>query len=85
MTYAEKIERNVYVNQEDLVSYYFRQLDWLSAWYTILAKNNEDKVYVNQGEAFTDLQILIKYKFLLNFLHELVYNEFFKLIYNMYM
>ena len=30
----------------------------------------KDKVYVNQDESFTDLQTLIKYSLLLNFLHE---------------
>ena len=38
--------------------------------WAILTEKKEDEVYVNQGEALTDLQILIK--FLLNFLNELV-------------
>ena len=40
--------------------------------WAIVAEKNEDKVDVNQDESLTDLQILIKYKFILNFLHELV-------------
>ena len=40
----------------------------------ILAEKNEDKVYVNQDESLTDLQTLIKYSFLLNFLHESLMN-----------
>ena len=43
--------------------------------------------YVNQDESLTDLQILMKYSFLLNFLHELVmsYLSFFtKLFRNVY-
>ena len=40
--------------------------------WAILAEKNEDKVDVNQDESLTDLQILIKYSYLLNFLHELV-------------
>ena len=35
-----------------------------------LAEKNENKVYVNQDESLTDLQTLIKYSFLLNFLPE---------------
>ena len=42
--------------------------------WAILAEKNEDKVYVNQDDCFTDLQILIKYSFLLNFLHESLMN-----------
>ena len=38
----------------------------------MLAEKNEDKVFVNQDKSLTDLQTLIKYSFLLNFLHELV-------------
>ena len=38
---------------------------------SILTEKNEDKAYVNQDESLTDLQMLIKYSFLLNFLHEL--------------
>ena len=38
----------------------------------ILAEKNEDKV--NQDESLTDLQTLIKYSFLLNFLHESLMN-----------
>ena len=38
--------------------------------WAILAEKNEDKVDVNQDESLTDLQTLIKYSFLLNFLHE---------------
>ena len=41
---------------------------------TILAEKNEDKVYVNQDESLTDLQTLIKYSFLLNFLHKSLMN-----------
>ena len=41
---------------------------------TILAEKNEDKVYVNQDESLTDLQTLIKYSFLLNFLRESLMN-----------
>ena len=37
---------------------------------SFLGEKNEDKVYVNQDESLTDLQTLIKYLFLLNFLHE---------------
>ena len=40
----------------------------------ILAEKNEDKVDVNQDESLTDLQTLIKYSFLLNFLHESLMN-----------
>ena len=40
----------------------------------ILAEKNEDKVDVNQEESLTDLQTLIKYSFLLNFLHESLMN-----------
>ena len=40
----------------------------------ILAEKNEDNVYVNQDESLTDLQTLIKYSFLLNFLHESLVN-----------
>ena len=36
----------------------------------VLAENVERKVEVNQDESLTDLQTLIKYSFLLNFLHE---------------
>ena len=39
-----------------------------------MAEKNEDKVYVNQDESLTDLQTLIKYSFLLNFLHESLMN-----------
>ena len=38
--------------------------------WAILAEKNENKVYVNPDESLTDLQTLIKYSFLLNFLHE---------------
>ena len=43
--------------------------NYLVIW-AILAEKNEDKVYVNQDESLTDLQTLIKYLFVLNFLHE---------------
>ena len=36
----------------------------------VLAEKVERKVDVNQDESLTDLQTLIKYSFLLNFLHE---------------
>ena len=42
--------------------------------WAILAEKNEDKVYVNQFLFITNLQILIKYSFLLNFLHESLMN-----------
>ena len=42
--------------------------------WAILAEKNEDKVDVNQDESLTDLQTLIKYSFLLNFLHESLMN-----------
>ena len=41
---------------------------------SFLGEKNEDKVYVNQDESLTDLQTLIKYSFLLNFLHESLMN-----------
>ena len=44
------------------------------AIWAILAEKNEDKVDVNHDESLTDLQTLIKYSFLLNFLHESVMN-----------
>ena len=43
---------------------YFGDMNYFSQ------KTNKDKVYVNQDESLTDLQTLIKYSFLLNFLHE---------------
>ena len=36
----------------------------------ILAEKNEDNIYVNQDESFADLQTLIKYSFMSNFLHK---------------
>ena len=42
--------------------------------WAILAEKNEDKVDVNQDESLTDLQTLIKYSFVLNFLHESLMN-----------
>ena len=42
--------------------------------WAILAEKNEDKVDVNHDESLTDLQTLIKYSFLLNFLHESLMN-----------
>ena len=40
----------------------------------VLAEEVEQKVDINQDESLTDLQILIKYSFLLNFLHESLMN-----------
>ena len=40
----------------------------------VLVEKIERKVCVNEDESLTDLQILIKYEFLLDFLHE---SEFF--------
>ena len=42
--------------------------------WAILAEKNEDKVNVNEDESLADLQTLIKYSFLLNFLHESLMN-----------
>ena len=50
--------------------------------WAILAVKNENKVYVNQDESLTDLQTLIKYSFLLNFLHESLMNLI-KVIYHL--
>ena len=47
--------------------------NYLVIW-AILAEKNEDKVDVKQDESLTDLQTLIKYSFLLNFLHESLIN-----------
>ena len=44
--------------------------------WAVLGAKNEDKIYVNQDETLTDLQIFIKYSFLLNF--SWISNELFK-------
>ena len=48
-----------------MLTNYFGDMSYFS-------REKRNKVYVNQDESLTDLQILIKYSFLLNFLHELV-------------
>ena len=46
-----------------MLTNYFGDMSYFS-------REKRNKVYVNQDESLTDLQILIKYSFLLNFLHE---------------
>ena len=48
-----------------MLTNYFGDMSYFS-------REKRNKVYVNQDESLTDLQILIKYLFLWNFLHELV-------------
>ena len=50
-----------------MLTNYFGDMSYFS-------QENEGKVYVNQDESLTDLQILIKYSFRLNFLHECLMN-----------
>ena len=46
-----------------MLTNYFGDMSYFS-------REKKDKYYVNQDESLTDLQTLIKYSFLLNFLHK---------------
>ena len=51
-----------------MLTNYFGDMSYFSR------EKGEDKVYLNEDESLTNLQILIKYSFLLNFLHESLMN-----------